>query len=97
MDYIVNVGMCSEHLVELLLVCDVAVVELRTFAANPFDSIDDFGGGVVKVVDDYDFVVCFEEREGGKGADVACSTAVILASSPKTKPMCDFVLPSDKN
>ena len=61
MNDIVNVGVLLKHLVERSLVCDVDLVKGWSLAANEFDAVHDFWGGVVEVVDDDDFVVCFEE------------------------------------
>ena len=78
---IINIGMRGEDFFESLLVGDVAVVELGSFAADEFNAAEDFLGGVVEIVDDDDFVVRFEEGEGGEGADVACASMRISARS----------------
>lgn len=74
MDDIVDVRVVGEDLVELGLVGDVAGVGLGPLAADELDAVEDLGGGVVEVVDGDDFVVGFEEGEGGEGADVARAT-----------------------
>lgn len=48
------------------------------FAGDEFDAAEYFGRGVVEVVDYYDFIVCFEEREGCEGAYVACASTILL-------------------
>lgn len=59
MDYIVNVRVVVEDLVECSLIADVGLVELGSLAADELNAIDDFLGGVVETVDDDDLVVCF--------------------------------------
>lgn len=71
MYHIVDIRVLVKHLIQLLLVRDIALDILGLLAADQLDAIDDFGGRVVQVVDDDDFVVGLEEREGGEGADVA--------------------------
>lgn len=71
--------MCSEDLVELFLVCDIASIKFRTFSTNQFNAIDDFGRGVVEIVDNNDFVAGFEECKGGERTNVASSAVMILA------------------
>ena len=66
MDDIVDVGMRSEDFVELGLVGDIAGVVLGSLAAYQLDAIENFGGGVVQVVYNDNFVVCFEEGESGE-------------------------------
>jgi hypothetical protein len=77
-DNIVDVRVRGEDLVELRFVGNVAGVVFGSLAADELDAVEDFGGGVVEVVDDDDFVVCFEEGEGGEGADVAGATIDVL-------------------
>lgn len=60
MNNAVNVGMCLEDLVKILLFSDVDIVELRSFATDEFDAVDDFFGGVVEIVCYHDLVACFE-------------------------------------
>ena len=73
-DDIVNVWVLLKHLVECRLICYIDLVEGWSLAADELDAVDDFWGGVVEVVDDDDLVVCFEEGEGCKGANVASTT-----------------------
>lgn len=73
-DDIVNVWVCSEDLVQLFLICDVALDIFGTLAADQLDAVEDLVGGVVKVVDDDDLVVCLKEGESGERANVAGST-----------------------
>jgi len=58
--------MVGEDLVQFRLVCDIAAVELRSLAADELDAVEYFFGGIVEIVYDDDFVVCFEKREGGE-------------------------------
>jgi hypothetical protein len=74
MDDIVNVWVLLEYLVERGFICDVDLVEGRSLAANEFDAVHDFRGGVVEVVDDDDLVVCFEEGKSRERANVAGTT-----------------------
>lgn len=76
-DNTVNVRVLLEHLVQLLLIGDIAGVELGSLAANELDAVEDFVRGVVEVVDDNDLVVCLEEGEGSEGANVAGATGGI--------------------
>ena len=78
MDDIVDVWVLLEHLVERSLICDIALVEGRSLAADELDAVDDFWGGVVEVVDDDDFVVGFEEGKGCERANVAGTTEPLL-------------------
>lgn len=81
---IVDIRMCLKHLVQLLLVGNVALVVLGPFAGDELDAIDTFLAAVVEVVDDDDLVVGFEEGKGGEGADIAC------ASGGRGKRVCQF-------
>ena len=84
MNDIVDVGVLRKDLVQLLLIGDVAVVVFRALAGDELYAVEDFVGGVVKVVDDDDLVVCFEERERGEGANVARATGRnCLAVAPR--------------
>lgn len=81
-DDIVDIWIFLKHLVKCRLVCDVDLVEGWSLAANELDAVDDFWRRVVEVVNDDDFVVCFEEGESCKGANVAGTTkppSVLLA------------------
>jgi len=71
----VNVRMLLKHLIQLLLIRDVALYVLGLLAADQLYAIDDLGGGVVEIIDDHDLVVGFEQGEGSEGADVACAAA----------------------
>ena len=77
-DDIVNVWVLIKDLVEGSFIGDVALVKGRSLAADELDSVDDFGGRVVEVVDNNDLVVCFEEGEGREGANVAGTTVLWL-------------------
>jgi hypothetical protein len=74
-DDIVDVWVLLKHLVERGLICNVDLVKGRSLAADELDTVHDFWGGVVEVVDDDDLVVCLEEGKGCEGANVAGSTA----------------------
>lgn len=74
MDDIVDVRVLLEDFVESGLVCDVALVERRSLAADELDAIDDFWRGVVEVIDNNDLVVGFEKSESSEGANVARAT-----------------------
>lgn len=67
----VNIRMFREDIVKRLFVLDVEIDKVGSLAADELYAIDDFSRGIVEVVCDDDFVASFEEREGGKGADVA--------------------------
>jgi hypothetical protein len=71
---VVDIWVLLEDFVERSLICDIALVKSRSLAANELDAVDDFWRGVVKVVDDDDFVVCFEECKGRERANVAGAT-----------------------
>lgn len=62
----VNLRMLLQNFVKTFLVCDVDIVEIRFLAADEFDSIQYFGGGVVEVIDNDHFVASFEECEGSE-------------------------------
>lgn len=66
MDDIVNVWVFLEHLIDGGLVLDIELVELRPFAADQFDAVEDLLGGVVEAVDNDDLVVGLKEGEGCK-------------------------------
>jgi len=84
-NHTVNVRVVGENGVQSLLVCDIDLVEFRFLPTDELYSVDDFLGGVVKVVNYDDFVVRFEEREGRKRANVACA-AVFSQSGPGLVP-----------
>lgn len=77
MDNTVNIRVLLEHLVQLLLIGDIAGVKLGSLAADELDAVEDFVRGVVEVVDDDDLVVGLEEGEGSEGANVAGATGGI--------------------
>lgn len=80
-DDIVNIWVCREDLVKLFLVGDVALDVFGSLAANQLNAVEDFIGGVVEIVDDDDFVICFEKRESGEGTDVARAAALACGIS----------------
>lgn len=47
-------------------------------ASDELDAVDDFGRGVVEVVDDDNLVASFEESDDGEGANVAAATIYLL-------------------
>lgn len=73
----VDIRVLLKHLVQLLLIGDIAGVELGSLAADELDAVEDFVRGVVEVVDDDDLVVGLEEGEGSEGANVAGATGGI--------------------
>lgn len=72
----VNAWVVCKDLFHSGIVCNVDVVVRRSLSGDELNSVDDFFGRVVEVVDDYDFIACFEERDDCEGADVA-STSVV--------------------
>lgn len=60
MDHAVNVWVRLEYFVEVLLFSDVDLREFGSLSAYELDAIEGFFGGVVEVVCDYDFVICFQ-------------------------------------
>lgn len=79
-DDAVDVWVFGEDIIEGLFVGDIEVVELGPLSGEQFYAVDDFRRRVAQIVDDDHFVVGFEEREGGKGADIACATVICLLS-----------------
>jgi len=73
----VDIRVHLKHLIQLLLIRDVALYVLGLLAADQLYPVDDFGRGVVQVVNDDDLVVGFEQGEGSEGADVACAAATV--------------------
>ena len=61
MYHTVNVWMCLEHLVEILLLPNIHMVEKGSFATDELDAIEDFFRRVVEIVRDDDLVVSFEQ------------------------------------
>ena len=78
MYYIVDIWMSSEYLVKFLLIGDVAVVVFGTLAANELNAVENFFGGIVEVVGDDDFVVCFKKGERCERANIARATTSTL-------------------
>lgn len=76
-DDTVDVWVFGEDIVQGLLVVDVAGIALGSLAADELDAVDDFIGGIVRVVDNDDLVVGLEQGEGGEGADVAGTTTKV--------------------
>jgi hypothetical protein len=74
MDNAVDVRMFLEDLVQCLLVCDIDIVVARLLAADALYPVQGFCRGVVEVVDNDDFIACFEQGKGCEGADVASAT-----------------------
>jgi hypothetical protein len=68
---IVDIRVLLEHLIQGLLIGDVERVVLGFLAADQLNAVQDFLGGVVKVVDDDNLVVGLEESERGERADIA--------------------------
>lgn len=93
MNNTVDIRVLLEHLIQLLLVGDIAGVELGSLAADELDAVEDFVRGVVEVVDDDDLVVCLEEGEGSEGANVAGATGgmeeLAFACSCHWRRMCE--------
>lgn len=71
----VNLRVLGEDLVEGLLVGDVDLVEGRAATADLFNTVENVLERVVQAVDNDDIVAVLEKGEGGKGANVACTTA----------------------
>lgn len=71
MNNTLHIPVLPKHPLEPLLIRNIHLVKFRPFPADALDAIEDFYRGVFEVVDDDDFVVCFEEGESGEGADVA--------------------------
>ena len=74
-DDIVDVRVLLKHLVESLLVGDVALGVFGALAGDELDAVEDLVGRVVEVVDDDDLVVGLEEGEGREGSDIAGTTS----------------------
>lgn len=65
-DDTVNLWVRFEDLLQLLLVGQVALVELGSFAANQLDAIQRDLGGIVEAVDDNDLVAMLEKGQRSK-------------------------------
>lgn len=61
MDDTVDGWVFREDIFESLLIGDVDTVGLWLLSTDEFDSVEGFQGSIVKVIDDNDLVVCFEE------------------------------------
>ena len=76
MYHIINVRVVLENLFESGLVCDINVVEFGSLAADKFDTIESFFGGIGQVVYNDDLVICLEKREGSERAYVTCTSSL---------------------
>lgn len=76
MDNTVNGGVLLEDLVESGLVRDIGLVKLGALAADEFNAVKSYLGGVVEVIDNHHIIAVLEERQGGEGADIAGTTAL---------------------
>lgn len=56
----VDIWVFFEYSVECFFVRDVDLLEVWPFATDELNAIDHFGRGIVKVVDDYNFVASFK-------------------------------------
>jgi hypothetical protein len=74
MDDAVNIWVLRENPVECFLISDIDTYKLWSLSADEFNAIDNLLGGVVKIVNDYDFVASFKEGKGGEGANVAAAS-----------------------
>ena len=72
-NYTVNVRMRLEDLVEVLLLPDVNIIELRSLATDELDPIDCFFGGIEQIVYNDDFVISLEEGYHGERSNVAAA------------------------
>lgn len=94
MDNIVNVGVLLEDLIQSGLIGDINIVESGALATDELDAIDDLLRRIVEIIDNYNLVIGFEERENCKGTNIAGSSVSIS--------MCPSLLfrgrlPSNKN
>ena len=60
MDHIVNVRMSFEDTIKILLLANINLKELRTFATYALDTVEDLFGRIVEVVRNDDFVASFK-------------------------------------
>ena len=74
MDDAVNIWVLWENTVESFLISDIDTHKLRSLSADEFNAIDNLLGGVVKIVNDYDFVASFKEGKGSEGANIAAAS-----------------------
>ena len=83
MDHIVDIRILSEHLIQRSLICDVHSIERRLSPAQELDTADNLlAGGVVAIINNDDLIARLNERESGKGANVARATINALAHTP---------------
>ncbi len=71
MNYIVDIRMLGEDLVEAGFIGDINAIEIRSLAANQFDSVDRLLRRVVETINNDNFVAGFEECKGGKRTNVS--------------------------
>lgn len=81
----INIRMLFEDLVKGGFIGNVDIVELRLLAANEFNAIQNFWGGIVKIVRYHNFVVRFEKREGSEGPNVAGTTVCLYQRGRRSK------------
>lgn len=74
MYHVVDIWVLVEDLIQPLLICNIALEVLGSFAGDKLYAVDAFFRGVVKVVDDHDLIVSFEECKCGEGSNVAGTT-----------------------
>lgn len=74
MYHAVDIRMCLEDLVKVLLFPDVDIEVVRPLATDELDTIDDLFRSVIEIVHDHDLVVRFQQSKGGEGANVAASS-----------------------
>lgn len=70
----VDVWMLGEDVIQSFLVGNVDVVVFRLLSTDQFYAVENFARGVVKVVNNDDFVVCFKKSEGSERANIAGTT-----------------------
>ncbi len=73
-DHAVNIRMRLEDLVEVLLLPDVDIVELRSLARDKLNSIDCLFGRVEQIVRNNDLVASLEEGKRCEGPNVAATS-----------------------
>jgi hypothetical protein len=70
----VDSGVRGKDLVELVLLGDIGLVELRSLAADELDAVEGDFGRVVEVVYNHDIVAVLQEGQRRERANVACAT-----------------------
>lgn len=70
MDDAVDIRVCLEDSIEILLFPDVDVIEFGCLARDELDTIDCLFRRVLEVIHNDDFVARFEEGKGGERANV---------------------------